>query len=66
MTMDSSKPAWSHNVGGFEKHYAGWRIGSPDGVHFTAQRRLDGRPRGPRLRAHTLDELAVLIEAQLS
>jgi hypothetical protein len=56
--------SWGYNVGGFERHYSGWRIGSRDGVHFTAQRLLDGRPRGPGLRARTLDELAALIEAQ--
>ena len=57
---------WGYNIGGFERHYSGWRIESPDGAHFTAQHKTGDRPRGPRLRARTLNELAALIEAQQS
>ena len=54
---------WNLNVGGFERHYTGWRIESLDGAHFTARRKADSRPHGQKLKARTLDELAVLIAA---
>ena len=60
----SDAAGWAHNIGGFERHYAGWRIESPDGSCYTAQRRRPGaRPSGPKLRARALDELAAKIEA---
>ena len=55
--------AWGYNIGGFERHYSGWQIESPDGLHLAAQRKIGGCPDGRRLRARALDELAVLIEA---
>ena len=54
--------SWGHSVGAFERRYPGWRIAS-DGSRYTAQRKTDRGPRGPVLRARTLDELAALIDA---
>ena len=59
---DAPESGWGHRIGSFEKHYAGWRIESPDD-DLTAQRKVNGRPCGPKLRARTLDGLAALIEA---
>jgi hypothetical protein len=56
--------SWGYNVTAFERHFGVRLEGLADG--YAARRKIDGRPRGPRLRARTLDELAVLIEAQPS
>jgi hypothetical protein len=53
---------WRHNIGGFERHYSAWRIDS-DGLTYGAQRRTERGPRGPKLKAGSLDELAALIDA---
>jgi hypothetical protein len=55
--------SWGHNVGAFEAHYAGWVVESPDGVSITARRKVNGRPKGPRLTGRTLDELGEKIDA---
>jgi len=55
---------WGCNVTAFEQHYDVRLEGLLDG--YAARRKVDGRPRGPRLRARTLDELAALIEARSS
>jgi hypothetical protein len=60
--MSAPEGGWAHNVGGLVKAHPGWRI-SADATAYTAQRKTDGRPRGPVLRARTLDELAAKIEA---
>ena len=53
---------WGRNVGGFIMAHPGWRIGA-DATGYTAQRKTEGRPRGPVLRAGSLDELAAKIKA---
>jgi hypothetical protein len=55
-------PQWGVNVGGFEKHYGVWLDGLVTGG-WVAKRKTDGKPRGPRITAQTLDELAELLEA---
>jgi len=55
---------WGVNVTAFEQHFDVRLAGLADG--YAARRKTDGRPRGPRLRARTLDELAALIEEQPS
>jgi hypothetical protein len=62
--QDGEPRAWGVNVTAFEKHYDVRLAGLADG--YAAQRKVDGRPCGPRLRARTLDELAALIEQQPS
>jgi hypothetical protein len=54
--------SWENNVGGFERHYAGWLLESPDGNSLVARRKVNGRAQGKRLRGRTLDDLARLIE----
>ncbi len=55
---------WGHAIGAFERHYSGWRIeGGFEAFGYQARRKVDGRPRGPRLLGRTLDELAAAIEA---
>ena len=62
--MSGAVPAggWGGNIGGFERAYPGWKIDS-DGLRYSAQRKTDRGPRGPRLTAATLDELGALIDA---
>jgi hypothetical protein len=56
---------WGLNVGKFVDAHPDWLIrGGTSGFGWTAQRRdASGRPRGPALRARTLDELDALIQA---
>jgi hypothetical protein len=61
-TTQDTPESWGYNVTAFEQHYGVLLEGFADG--YAARRKIDGRPRGPRLRARTLDELAALIEAQ--
>jgi hypothetical protein len=58
----TERASWGDRIGHFEAHYAGWRIDS-DGLTYGAQRRTPRGPRGPKLRARTLDELGAAIEA---
>jgi hypothetical protein len=60
--VSAPEGGWGLNVGGFIKAHPGWRIGA-DATAYTAQAKVDGRPRGPVLRAPSLDELAAKIEA---
>jgi hypothetical protein len=60
--MTAPEGGWRHNAGGFEKHYSGWRLDS-DGLRYSAQRKTERGPRGPKLKAGTLDELGALIDA---
>ena len=66
MTGDSRPPVpeggWHYAIGTFESYYSGWKI-SADSVWYFAQRKTAAGPRGPRLKARTLDVLAVLIDA---
>jgi hypothetical protein len=61
--LELPEGGWGHRIGDFEQHYADWRIESPDGSHLTAQRKVSGRPRGPKLKARTLDDPPELIDA---
>jgi hypothetical protein len=54
--MTGTEGGWRYNVGGFEAHYTGWRIDS-DGLRYSAQRKTERGPRGPKLKGRTLDEL---------
>jgi hypothetical protein len=56
---------WRLNVGGFIKAYPGYAIRA-DANGYIAQRKTEGRPRGPLLQAPTLDELAAKIGAASS
>ncbi len=53
---------WGLNIGVFERRYSAWRIESPDGIHLTAQRKVNGRLRGPKVKGRNLDELARKID----
>jgi len=64
--MNTDRAAgWDHNVAGFISAHPDYVIrGHADG--YSAQRKTNGRARGPLLKALSLDELAAKIEAQLS
>ena len=57
-----SEGGWGLNIGAFERRYSAWRIESPDGIHLTAQRKVNGRPRGYKVKGRNLDELARKID----
>jgi hypothetical protein len=60
--MTPGPGGWGHKVGAFIKAHPDHVIrGQADG--YIAQRKTDGRAKGPILKAQTLDELAALIQA---
>ena len=59
---EAPEGGWGLNIGAFERRYSAWRVESPDGIHLTARRKVNGRPRGPRVQGRNLDELARKIE----
>lgn len=58
----AAKEGWRLNIGAFKRHYSAWQVESPDGIHLTARRKVNGRPRGPRVQGRSLDELARKID----
>ena len=61
--MTGEPVTWGHNVTAFMAHYSMWKLDS-DGLRYSAQRKTERGPRGPRLTAATLDELAALIDGK--
>lgn len=60
----TGETTWGVNIGGFIKAHPDWQItGRSTGSGWSARRRVDGRPKGPKIEALSLDELAAKIKA---
>lgn len=62
MTGAAAKESWGLNIGACERRYSAWWVESPDGIHLTARRKANGRPRGPKVEGRSLAELARKID----